>query len=134
MTILWPGTIAPGSTNDDIIDLTDFMPTLAGIANTSVPTSYGIMDGVSFYPRLRGLPGTPRTSSYCYYYPNPVKFPGAYKIWASDKTYKYYSLSNQFYNFVLDPHEDSPIRNKNMTPEDKQVNSNFQNLINSLHN
>jgi hypothetical protein len=42
--------------NGSLIDFTDFLPTLAGVANNPVPR-YGILDGRSFYPQLKGKQG-----------------------------------------------------------------------------
>jgi arylsulfatase A-like enzyme len=60
MIACWPGTISGGTVNNDLIDFTDFLPTLAGIADIPVPTDYGPLDGVSFYPRLMNKAGHQR--------------------------------------------------------------------------
>jgi arylsulfatase A-like enzyme len=65
----WPGTISPG-VNNDLIDFTDFLPTLANIAQIPLP-NYGPLDGVSFYPRLIGAMGTPRSWIFTYYKIHP---------------------------------------------------------------
>jgi len=41
----WPGTIAPNQTTDEIIDLADFMPTVADLAGIDAPIG---LDGVSY--------------------------------------------------------------------------------------
>ena len=58
LIVYWPGTIAPGSTNNDLIDFTDFLPTIAGIAGISLPTDYGALDGINFSSKLSGNSGT----------------------------------------------------------------------------
>lgn len=48
----WPGRIRPGSEVDEMVDLTDYLPTLAevaGLADDGVPR-----DGISFAPLLQG--------------------------------------------------------------------------------
>ena len=47
----WPGTIDAGQTTDEIIDLADFMPTVADLAGIDPPIG---LDGVSYAGLLRG--------------------------------------------------------------------------------
>lgn len=54
----WPGTIAAGKVNNDLIDLSDIMPTLLELGHTQKPSNY--MDGRSFVPQLLGQEGTKR--------------------------------------------------------------------------
>lgn len=54
----WPGKIAPGSVNDNLIDYTDFIPTFAEVAKTGIPEYLQPSDGVSFYHNLIGATGT----------------------------------------------------------------------------
>jgi arylsulfatase A len=39
MMIWWQGHISGGTVNNDLIDLTDFMPTLAAMAKVQAPTT-----------------------------------------------------------------------------------------------
>ncbi|MEW4563403.1 sulfatase-like hydrolase/transferase [Bremerella sp. JC770] len=55
----WPGTIEAGRVNDDLIDLSDMMPTLLELAHAPVPDQY--LDGRSFAPQLMGQAGNPRS-------------------------------------------------------------------------
>ena len=66
--IAWqPGTVPPG-TIDDLVDFTDFLPTIAEAANVDIPVNF-VVDGRSFLPQLQGQPGTPRDSIACWYDP-----------------------------------------------------------------
>ena len=58
LLVRWPGRIAPGSTCDDLVDFSDFLPTLCELAGAPLPAAE--LHGRSFAPQLRGLPGTPR--------------------------------------------------------------------------
>ena len=49
----WPGKIAPGTTNDQIISVTDVLATLADILGQELPDNAG-EDSVSFLPCLLG--------------------------------------------------------------------------------
>jgi arylsulfatase A len=57
LIVNWPGRIKPGQVVDDLIDLSDLMPTLLDLAGV---TDKPALDGRSFAPQLRGEPGTPR--------------------------------------------------------------------------
>lgn len=54
---VWPGVVQPGSVNEGLVDFTDILPTCLELAGA--PSAEGI-DGISFAPQLRGLPGTTR--------------------------------------------------------------------------
>jgi len=62
----WPGTMPRGKVCDDVVDFSDFLPTLCAAAGAEAPQDRPI-DGVSFLPQLRGEAGTPREWSYCWY-------------------------------------------------------------------
>ncbi len=53
--VRWPGRIAPGSTSDQLICLTDFFATTAEIAGKTLPPG-SAEDSVSFLPALFGKP------------------------------------------------------------------------------
>ena len=92
----WPGRIKPGI-NADLIEPTDFLPTLAGLAGRTVPGDWQI-DGLSFAPQLLGAKGTPRESAFFWYDPRPGwdkdKFTRA--IFALDHHYKLFSDGRMF--------------------------------------
>ncbi|WP_167546954.1 sulfatase-like hydrolase/transferase [Stieleria maiorica] len=50
----WPGRIQPGSHADEMVDLTDYLPTLADIAGLGDEDVF--RDGISFAPLLLGQP------------------------------------------------------------------------------
>ncbi|MBI1373795.1 MAG: sulfatase-like hydrolase/transferase [Phycisphaera sp.] len=54
----WPGVIQPGRVCDDLVDLSDMLPTLVEIGGAS--PSPNPINGRSFAPQLRGETGTPR--------------------------------------------------------------------------
>ena len=51
--VWWPGKVQPGSTSDEFVQFTDFMPTFAEAGNGIIPAGYK-PDGVSFIPLLEG--------------------------------------------------------------------------------
>ena len=71
-----PGTVPAGKASNDLIDFSDFVPTIADATGAKLlrPT-----DGRSFFPQLRGKRGNPRETIYVYNWPRPEKGqPGAF--------------------------------------------------------
>lgn len=59
----WKGTIKPGQVSKDLVDFSDFFPTIAEL--TGVKSPEGVtLDGRSFAPQLLGKPGKPREWVY----------------------------------------------------------------------
>lgn len=58
LIVRWPGHVQAGSTCDDLVDFTDFFPTLCDLAGAPLPDAK--LDGQSFGPQLLGQPATPR--------------------------------------------------------------------------
>src|SRR5439155_5604908 len=55
----WPKVIPAGKVSADLVDSTDFLPTLCEAAGVPVPMDLKI-DGRSFLSQLRGQKGNPR--------------------------------------------------------------------------
>lgn len=49
----WPSVIAPGTTSDQLVNLSDFMATMAEIVNVPMPAESAV-DSISFLPALKG--------------------------------------------------------------------------------
>ncbi len=58
LLVRWPGRIQPGSTCEDLVDLSDFLPTLCELTGANLPEQR--IHGRSFAPQLLGKPGNPR--------------------------------------------------------------------------
>lgn len=134
--ITWPGHITPGAINDNLVEFQDILPTLGDMAGVSVPVSYGITDGQSFYQQLIGGNYTPRDWVFNHYQPNTNSGNNVLLRWTQDKTYKLYDSTgaNKFFNVVLDPDERFPIKKKDMTPFEKQRVKTFQQVMAAMHN
>ena len=93
----WPGKIAP-AVSSDLVEASDFVPTLAGLAGKSLPEDWQT-DGVSFAPQLLGKkhPG-PREWAFFWYDPRPgwdkEKF--SRSIFALDHQYKLFDDGRMF--------------------------------------
>ena len=63
LIVSWPGVTPEGKVNHDMIDSTDFVPTIAEIAGATLPGNK-ILDGRSFSAQIRGEKGKPRESVF----------------------------------------------------------------------
>jgi arylsulfatase A-like enzyme len=59
LVVNWKGTIAPDRVSKDLVDFSDFFPTLLELAGAKPPQGVTI-DGQTFAPQLLGRPGKPR--------------------------------------------------------------------------
>jgi len=109
----WLGTSPEGKICDDLIDFSDFSPTLAQVAGAEVTENLTV-DGKSFLPQIRGERASPREWIFCHYDPRwsvwkPCRF-------VRDKRWKLYD-DGRLYDLRTDPLEKSPLRNN----RDKEI-------------
>ena len=100
----WPGTIVEGNVLDDLVDFSDFLPTLCDTAGVAVPSELNI-DGRSFLPQLKGHQGNPREWVYCWY----LSKKGTVEEWARTQRYKLYR-TGKFYDMSVDSEEKKPLK------------------------
>jgi len=88
----WPGKIQAGRTTPDLVDASDFFPTLADLAQAKIPKERQI-DGISFAPTLHDQPGKKREWCFFWYDPRPGwdKNRFSRSIFALDHQYKLFS-------------------------------------------
>lgn len=136
LVVSWPGKIANGVVNEELIDFTDFLPTIASIAEIPAPTTYGILDGVDFSPALFNQSFNPRTSLFYNYTRDPSK-PTKDKTyrWAQNTTYKLYDTSSVsstqlFYNIQTDLHEQNALPDSVLTEEELIIKQQLMDVIN----
>jgi arylsulfatase A len=138
LIVTWPNRIAGGQVNNNLVDFTDFLPTVGEAAQISIPSTYGVVDGKSFYKQLTGASSTPRSWIFCHYRPNENhSTKDLLKRWMQNTTYKLYDsvgtpINYRFYNIVKDPLELTPIKSGNMTNSEKQLYTQFLNTMNTL--
>ncbi len=63
LIVSWPGATPIGKVKTDLVDFTDFFPTLCEIAGAKLPAGV-TLDGHSFAPQIRGQRGQPRDWLY----------------------------------------------------------------------
>jgi len=100
----WPGTIPEGQVRTDLVDFSDFLPTLMEATHTDIPKDLKI-DGQSFLPQLRGEQGTPREWVHCWYRRGNEKP----QQWARTQRYKLYK-TGEFYDVSKDHLESNPLQ------------------------
>lgn len=133
--IVWgPGGITPGVVNDQLVDFTDFLPTFADMAHIGLPTTFGPLDGVSFYPSLVGRPTNLRQWMFCNYDQNEQGERHPIQRWVWNTTYKLYDTSYLFYNIHNDNYELTPLPPADITPEESVIKANFAEVLSKMHN
>ena len=101
----WPGHFASGKIYADLIDATDFLPTICEATGVAVPAELKI-DGRSFLAQLRGEKGKPRDWLYAWY--NPSGGATAKAEFAHDAQFKLYT-DGRFFAVEKDDLEKSPL-------------------------
>lgn len=94
----WKGKSPTGLISNDLIDFTDFYPTLAQAAGIKLGEADPI-DGVSFFSQLKGEKGTPREWVFCHYQPYWGGFKGTQ--FARTQSHKLYP-NGAFFNVPND--------------------------------
>ncbi len=115
LLIRWPGRVEAGSRRDELVDLTEFLPTFCELARIPVPNDYKI-DGRSLVPILQGQPGKPKpfTLTWGNYENNSSKYkdPANHTDKLLDAVrgprYKLYS-DGRLYDLENDFLEESPV-------------------------
>ena len=106
LLVSWPGTTPSGRTCDDLIDFSDFLPTLAELAGAPLPNEVAL-DGQSFAPRLRAAPGDSRRWVFC-------EHKG--KRWVRNHRWKLYD-DGRLIDVENDPGEKNPIASESESPQ-----------------
>lgn len=108
MIASWPGKVIPGRVITDLVDTTDFLPTMLEAAGAKAPPK---LDGRSFLPQLRGRKGQPREWVYSWY--SRRQPPGNVSMdvreCAFNTRYKLYR-TGEFFDLANDVEEKAPMR------------------------
>ena len=118
----WPGITPSGTICDDLIDFSDFMPTLAELGLPEL-TKGVASEGRSFAPQLRGKPGNPRDWAY-------TQWEG--DAWIRTKHWKLYRSGNLF-DMKNDPLEQTPIQIESETEESDSIRQSLQAVFEKLY-
>ena len=125
----WPGKISNGRVSDDLIDFSDFLPTLVEVAGASLPPNRKI-DGQSFYPQLKGEKGSPREWVFMHYWGYGRRILET-KRSARDKRFKLYDDGN-FFDVKKDQGEKNPIPKEKLTSEMIDIKNRLQLVLDKM--
>jgi len=117
----WPGVTPAGTVCDDLIDFSDFMPTLAELAGASLPQGV-VIDGQSFAQQILGMKGHPREWIY-------TQWRG--RAWIRTKDWKLYN-DGQLFDMLNDPWEKNPIRSQADSEKSGQVRSRLKMIFSKV--
>lgn len=134
LIVSWAGNFPSGKAVDALIDLSDFLPTLASLSGSVIPFSYNPIDGISFTKSLTGSDENSRQWVYCYWKPEqPMVY--RFRTWVQNATYKLYDSTNNhnFYNTLKDPLELSPIATNNLTVTEQAIKKTFDSVLVNMH-
>lgn len=124
----WKGHIKPGQVNGNLIDFTDFLPSLMEAAQADIPDDFET-DGISFYSQLVGEPSDARQWVFGHYDPMWGKFPFARYV--HDKRWKLYE-NGEVYDLQKDPMEEKPLSKDRLSIEQRGSVEKFQGILNRL--
>lgn len=116
LIIQWPDVIKPNSVSTDLIDFSDFLPTLGDAAYMDLDSMD--IDGRSFLPRLRGEKGNPREWIYSWYSRNGEEEKA--RVFARTHRYKLYT-SGEFYEIPVDYEEQYPLEISTLDAYTKEI-------------
>jgi len=151
LIVHWKGTIAPGQVRDDLVDTSDFLPTIAEAigATPRKPPGDGVLDGRSFLPQVVGRPGRPREWVFVGYAEKRQEgFGWPRAQFVRDRRYKLYAhyvckpkrkqqgqpavKSGCLYDLSRDPDEARPILAADDTPETAAARRRLQAALDEL--
>lgn len=110
----WPGQVDAGSECMDMIDFSDFLPTICDASGVSLPDQLQL-DGRSFLPQIRGKEGDPRSWIYVWYARNGGPEGAEF---ARNQQYKLYR-NGKFFDVPADPLEKNPLQLESLSQEAK---------------
>ena len=124
----WTGKIAPG-VNENLIDSTDFFPTILEAAGKTVPPQ-SKLDGISFFPQLLGQPGKTRDWVFFHYDPRPGWDKHKFQLSRFIQTKKYKLYANgQLFDLEHDRLEQEAIYTERDTRTTAQVRRKLQAVL-----
>lgn len=127
----WPGVIRPGLCHD-LVDSTDFLPTLVELAGGQLPGQPHI-DGVSFAPAPFGDIGHSREAAFFWYDPRPGWDKERYRrhIFALDASYKLFA-DGRLFHIAGEGFRETPVPANSTEPEVVAARKKLQAVIDSM--
>jgi arylsulfatase A len=127
--LAWGAEVKGGRVLDDLVDSTDFLPTMLQAAGQPLPKD-AKLDGHSFLPQLRGEHVKGRDYIYCWHDPRPGWDKAEYtlQIFARDQTWKLYS-DDRLFNVAVDQLEKKPIKTSEDTDVSKRARTKLEAVL-----
>ncbi len=125
----WPGVIDAGQVNDNLIDFSDFLPTLVELTGATPPENR-VLDGRSFLHQLKGDAGDAREWVFCHYDP---KWGGRESARvARTQRWKLYG-DGRFFDIENDVLEEKPLELSGVADEVKGTRRMLQGVLDEMH-
>ncbi len=124
----WKGKTPKGAVNKNLVDFSDFYPTLAEAAGLPIPDGK-IIDGQSFLPQVVGKPGKGKEYIYMYYKPEWGKF--ANGVFARNQKHKLYS-DGRFFDIEKDVLERHPLQGESLSRQEQAVHKRLKAVLNQM--
>ena len=126
-----PGTIPSATVQVDMVEATDFLPTIFEAAGLNFPEGY-LIDGRSFLPQLKGEPGNPRDWMFFHFEPMNDRNDIGQIRFVRDHEWKLYE-TGQLYDLKNDLEEDLPIFESEDNPEQSMARSKLKPVFSKMH-
>ncbi|SVA05595.1 uncharacterized protein METZ01_LOCUS58449, partial [marine metagenome] len=126
-----PGTIPSGTVQADMVEATDFLPTIFEVAGLQFPEGY-LIDGRSFLPQLRGEPGNPREWMFFHFEPMNDRNDIGQIRFVRNNEWKLYE-TGQLYDLRNDLEEDLPIFESEDNSEQSTARSTLKPVFAQMH-
>jgi arylsulfatase A-like enzyme len=124
----WPGVIQPGTVNQNLVDFTDFLPTITEAVGYDLPDDFKT-DGISFYAQLLGEEAKVRDWVFCHYDPRWGRFEKSRYV--HNKEWKLYE-NGEMYNISVDPLEQNVFTEDNLPESAQALREEFSQVLNQM--
>ena len=125
----WNGTIIPGQINNNLIDFSDFLPTVSEAAGAALPEDF-ITDGVSFFPQLIGQDFNAREWIFMHYPGKGDDLPMSRSVF--NKKLKLYE-TGEIYDIESDPDEQNSLSEESLSALQKIEIETFRKVIQRMN-
>ena len=122
LLIRWPDVVGEGEVSEDLIDVSDFFPTLVDLAGAELPADV-ILDGRSFADRLRGASTQVRDWVF-------AEHKG--RAFVKDRRWKLYN-DGQLFDLANDQSEQQPLPAQRPSPAAQSAGLRLQQVLDTLH-
>ena len=129
LIIRWDKSINAGKVSKNLVDCSDFLPTLCEAANVKIPDNLNI-DGVNILPHLLGESELTRDWIYCWYTRSGQL--DEVKELVRNEKYKLYK-TGEFYNVLDDFQEKNPIAFESLDAKTKELHQQFSGVFKKFH-